>query len=65
MALCRGHQDLHPFPEDFALRYAWEKEHTSLEDAASHRTGLPRHDWSLLREGADEALSTRVSAQYG
>lgn len=31
-------------PEDFVLSDPWATSHTTLEDALSHRTGLPRHD---------------------
>lgn len=33
-------------PDDFVLSDAWATEHLTLEDALSHRTGLPRHDKS-------------------
>ena len=32
--------------EDFALADEYTTEHATLEDALSHRTGLPRHDFS-------------------
>lgn len=31
-------------PEDFVLADDWATTHVTLEDALSHRTGLPRHD---------------------
>jgi CubicO group peptidase (beta-lactamase class C family) len=31
-------------PEDFVLADPWATSHITLEDALSHRTGLPRHD---------------------
>lgn len=31
-------------PEDFVLHDPWATTHITLEDALSHRTGLPRHD---------------------
>jgi len=31
-------------PEDFVLADAWATAHITIEDALSHRTGLPRHD---------------------
>lgn len=31
-------------PEDFVLADPWATTHITLEDALSHRTGLPRHD---------------------
>ena len=34
----------HFIPEDFALEYNHATAHTTIEDALSHRTGLPRHD---------------------
>ncbi|KPM42846.1 hypothetical protein AK830_g3696 [Neonectria ditissima] len=35
--------------DDFVLGDAWATEHLTLEDAACHRTGFPRHDASLVR----------------
>jgi CubicO group peptidase (beta-lactamase class C family) len=32
--------------DDFVLQDAWSTEHLTLEDAVSHRTGMPRHDGS-------------------
>ncbi|OAA37616.1 Beta-lactamase/transpeptidase-like protein [Metarhizium rileyi] len=39
--------------DDFVLQDEWATSHLTLEDAASHRTGMPRHDeaWSRLRHG--------------
>lgn len=31
-------------PEDFVLGDEWATRHLTLEDAAAHRTGMPRHD---------------------
>ncbi len=40
--------------DDFVLEDGWATAHLTLEDALSHRTGLPRHDKALaLRYGAD------------
>ncbi|KAH8173799.1 beta-lactamase domain-containing protein [Sarocladium implicatum] len=33
--------------DDFVLQDSWATEHITLEDAASHRTGMPRHDSSV------------------
>lgn len=55
-------------PADFVLADPWATEHITLEDALSHRTGLPRHDkfsesppgpgiCSLPRSGAGLAVS--------
>ncbi|KAK7426709.1 hypothetical protein QQZ08_006745 [Neonectria magnoliae] len=35
--------------DDFVLSDAWATERLTLEDAACHRTGFPRHDGSLTR----------------
>lgn len=35
--------------DDFLLENEWATDHITLEDALSHRTGLPRHDKSLAR----------------
>lgn len=39
--------------DDFVLQDEWSTNHITLEDAASHRTGMPRHDlsWARLRDG--------------
>jgi CubicO group peptidase (beta-lactamase class C family) len=37
-------------PEDFVLEDEWATKHVTLEDAVSHRTGLPRHDLAFFRE---------------
>lgn len=34
--------------DDFILQDEWATRHMTLEDAASHRTGLPRHDFSWI-----------------
>jgi CubicO group peptidase (beta-lactamase class C family) len=36
--------------EDFVLQDAWATEHLTIEDALSHRTGMPRHDKALSRK---------------
>lgn len=45
--------------DDFVLRDQWATDHMTLEDAVSHRTGLPRHDRSLARERDGAPLSLR------
>lgn len=45
--------------DDFVLRDQWATDHMTLEDAVSHRTGLPRHDRSLMRERDGVPLSLR------
>ncbi|KAL6875186.1 beta-lactamase/transpeptidase-like protein [Trichoderma novae-zelandiae] len=35
--------------DDFVLQDEWATDHVTLDDAVSHRTGMPRHDGSLLR----------------
>lgn len=50
-------------PEDFVLADAWATTHVTLEDALSHRTGLPRHDKaSTHRVVADPAAGTKRNA---
>ena len=34
--------------DDFVLQDTWATEHLTLEDAASHRTGMSRHDSSII-----------------
>jgi CubicO group peptidase (beta-lactamase class C family) len=34
--------------EDWVLSDAWATEHVTLQDALSHRTGYPRHDFSMI-----------------
>ncbi|OAQ90495.1 penicillin-binding protein [Purpureocillium lilacinum] len=35
--------------DDFILQDEWATNHITLEDAVSHRTGMPRHDMSSIR----------------
>lgn len=42
-------------PEDFVLADAWATTHVTLEDALSHRTGLPRHDKASTHRVVDPA----------
>lgn len=43
--------------DDFVLQDEWATTHLTLEDAVSHRTGMPRHDaaWSGTRDRNDTA----------
>ena len=41
-------------PDDFVLEDEYSTLHLTLEDAATHRTGLPRHDFSL--QGGDQTV---------
>lgn len=36
--------------DDFVLQDEWATCHLTLEDAATHRTGMPRHDRASIRE---------------
>lgn len=36
---------------DFVLQDAWSTSHITLEDAVSHRTGMPRHDLASVSTG--------------
>lgn len=36
--------------DDFVLEDEWVTNHLTLEDAVSHRTGMPRHDMSTFRQ---------------
>lgn len=36
--------------DDFVLQDEWATTHVTLDDAVSHRTGMPRHDASFVRE---------------
>ncbi|KAM3473138.1 hypothetical protein MY8738_008517 [Beauveria namnaoensis] len=40
-------------PDDFVLSDEWATKHITLDDAISHRTGLPRHDytWQYMTNG--------------
>jgi CubicO group peptidase (beta-lactamase class C family) len=40
--------------DDFVLEDAWATAHLTLEDALSHRSGLPRHDKALARFYPDD-----------
>lgn len=41
-------------PGDFVLADAWATTHVTLEDALSHRTGLPRHDKASTHRVVDD-----------
>jgi CubicO group peptidase (beta-lactamase class C family) len=47
----------HYMPE-FKLKDSYATEHITVRDMLSHRTGLPRHDWSVWRE--DISLSELI-----
>ncbi|KAJ6441533.1 penicillin-binding protein [Purpureocillium lavendulum] len=36
--------------DDFILQDEWATDHLTLEDAVSHRTGMPRHDMSSIHD---------------
>lgn len=47
--------------DDFVMQGSWATENLNLEDAASHRTGMPRHDlsWAKTRfEDSNSKVST-------
>lgn len=48
--------------DDFVLYEAWSTEHITLEDAASHRTGMPRHDlaWAGFHEDGTSYTTTEL-----
>ncbi|UNI24699.1 hypothetical protein JDV02_010426 [Purpureocillium takamizusanense] len=48
--------------DDFILQDEWATNHITLEDAASHRTGLPRHDnsWHETRNGNASTVQDTV-----
>lgn len=35
-------------PDDFVLAHPWATTHLTLQDAATHRTGMPRHDLTWI-----------------
>ncbi|KAM0265635.1 hypothetical protein ACHAQJ_000069 [Trichoderma viride] len=45
--------------DDFVLQDEWATNHITLEDAVSHRTGMPRHDRSSLRVVDGRAATPR------
>lgn len=45
--------------DDFVLEDEWATNHITLDDAVSHRTGLPRHDKALARERGGKQLTPR------
>jgi len=51
-------------PEDFMLSDEWATNHITIEDALSHRSGLPRHDYSYggNYEGKTPSLQAAVRA---
>ncbi|OAA53170.1 Beta-lactamase-type transpeptidase fold domain containing protein [Cordyceps fumosorosea ARSEF 2679] len=42
--------------DDFVLQDEWATAHVTLNDSVSHRTGLGRHNWGLLRVRDGEQL---------
>lgn len=47
-------------PEDFVLSDDYATKHTTLEDALSHRSGLPGHGWLLLYGDKDATAHETV-----
>ncbi|KAJ5469676.1 hypothetical protein N7539_009294 [Penicillium diatomitis] len=47
-------------PEDFVLSDEYATAHTTLEDALSHRSGLPGHGWGLLCGDRDGSVRENV-----
>lgn len=47
-------------PDDFVLLDDWATAHLTLEDALSHRTGLPRHDKASTHRIAAENRTATV-----
>lgn len=45
-------------PDDFVLADDWATKHVTLEDAISHRTGMPRHDLSWQYTTANGSLTS-------
>ncbi|KAJ6439387.1 penicillin-binding protein [Purpureocillium lavendulum] len=45
--------------DDFVLENEWATNHITLDDAASHRTGMPRHDNSWHRERDGNATTIK------
>lgn len=48
-------------PEDFVLADEWATAHVTLEDALSHRTGLPRHDKASAHRVSNSSSSSNSS----
>ncbi|KAL7820596.1 putative penicillin-binding protein [Trichoderma gracile] len=48
--------------DDFVLQDEWATNHVTLDDAVSHRTGMPRHDGSLLSVVDDGGSSDSSSS---
>lgn len=47
-------------PEDFVLSDDYATKHTTLEDALSHRSGLPGHGWPLVYGDKDATVDETV-----
>ncbi|KAJ4155971.1 hypothetical protein LMH87_001189 [Akanthomyces muscarius] len=45
--------------DDFVLQDAWSTAHITLEDAAVHRTGMPRHDYSWAKQVQGRSATPR------
>ncbi|ROW03036.1 hypothetical protein VMCG_05697 [Cytospora schulzeri] len=48
-------------PEDFILADEWATTHITLEDALSHRTGLPRHDKASMHRISSTTTTTTTT----
>jgi CubicO group peptidase (beta-lactamase class C family) len=46
-------------PDDFVLSDPWATQHITIEDALSHRTGYPRHDFALAETAKGTIRSLR------
>ncbi|OAA72447.1 Beta-lactamase/transpeptidase-like protein [Cordyceps fumosorosea ARSEF 2679] len=47
-------------PDDFVLTDEWATKHLTLEDAISHQTGLPRHDYAWRYSNANGTERTPI-----
>lgn len=46
-------------PDDFVIQDEWATKHLTLEDAVTHRTGMPRYDHSWHRERNGSAVTLK------
>ncbi|KUI69533.1 Penicillin-binding protein 4 [Cytospora mali] len=51
-------------PEDFVLTDPWATTHITIEDALSHRTGLPRHDKASTHRIGNRTATVRDGVRF-
>ena len=50
-------------PDDFAMQNEYASDHATIEDAMSHRTGLPAHDWAYGSNDQNQRATVKEMVQ--